>query len=139
MATPIAILPALTITTAVTGSASTAVEALAGDVGALLLTIDFVYGSGGTSGKAWVQTSLDGGTTWIDIACMTFLLASKKRIINLSSLTPVTTHYDPLEGTLADDTAKDGILGSLFRVKRTTVGTYAGGTTLTVSALAKAA
>jgi hypothetical protein len=36
------------------------------------------------------------------------------------------------DGTLAANTAKDGVLGALWRVKYTTVGTYAGGTTLNV-------
>jgi hypothetical protein len=30
------------------------------------LQANFVYGSGGTTVDAWVQTSIDGGNTWID-------------------------------------------------------------------------
>lgn len=126
------VLDTLAITTAVTAVNSTAVSLGAGTPGEVSIQIDFVYGSGGTSGKVWVQTSLDGGTTWCDIANMTFLLASKSRIMNLSAHTVIATPYAATDGTLADDTVKDGILGPIYRTKLTTIGTYAA-TTLTVT------
>jgi hypothetical protein len=120
------VIDAVAITTA--GSVtSPVVGSGAGSPGSLLVQIDFVYGSGGTSGKVWLQTSLDG-STWIDIANMTFLLASKSRIYNFSADTPITTAYVITDGTLADDTAKDGIIGEIYRCKYTTVGTYAAST-----------
>jgi hypothetical protein len=127
-------MPAITtaITTAVTGAASAPIGSGTGSSAGLLVQVDFVYGSGGTSGKCWVQTSLDG-STWVDIANMTFTTASKSRVMNLSSDTPVTTPYVVTDGTLADDTTKDGIIGSVFRTKLTTVGTYAGGTAITAT------
>jgi hypothetical protein len=79
-----------------------------------------------------LQTSLDGGLTWIDVAEAGFTTASARKVYNLSALTPVTTVYTPTDGTLAANTAKDGVLGNWYRVKYTTVATYAGGTTLTV-------
>lgn len=121
---------------AITGAGSVTSPVLssgAGAPGSLLMQIDFVYGSGGTSGQVWVQTSIDG-TTWVDIANMTFLLASKSRIYNFSADTPVTTAYVPTDGALAADTAKDGIVGEIYRCKYTTVGTYAA-TSLTVQIL----
>jgi hypothetical protein len=57
---------------------------------------------------------------------------SVRKLYNLSSLTPVTTVYTATDGTLAANTAKDGLLGAWWRVKYTTVGVYAGGTTLTI-------
>ncbi len=92
----------------------------------------FTYGSGGTTADAWVQTSLDGGTTWTDIANCHLTTASARKVYNLSSLTPVTTVYTATGGSLASNTAKDGVIGSWLRVKYTTTGTYAGGTSLTV-------
>ena len=74
-----AVIGPTTITTAVTAATSAATPLGTGGVGGAMIQIDFVYGSGGTSGKIWVQTSFDGGTTWIDVANMTFLLASKSR------------------------------------------------------------
>jgi hypothetical protein len=79
-----------------------------------------------------VQTSLDGGTTWIDIANFAFATATATFVYSLSPATPVTTEYVPTDGALGANTSKDGIQGNLFRVKWTSVGTYAGGTTLRV-------
>jgi hypothetical protein len=128
------VLDAQPITTAVTGVTSAVVGSGSGAPGGLLIDIDFVYGSGGTSGKVWVQTSLDG-SSWVDIANMTFTTASKRRLMNLSADTPVTTPYTATDGTLADDTVKDGLIGAIYRAKYTTVGTYGGGTTLSVTIL----
>jgi hypothetical protein len=125
------VLDAQPITTAVTGVTSAVVGSGSGAPGGLLIDIDFVYGSGGTSGKCWLQTSLDG-SSWVDVACMTFTTASKSRVMNLSAETAVAP-YAVTDGTLADDTVKDGIVGSLFRTKLTTIGTYAGGTTITAT------
>lgn len=94
----------------------------------------FTYGSGGTSADAWVQTSLDGGASWIDVADFHFTTANGRFVFNLSSATPVTTEYTPTDGTLAANTAKDGLIGPLWRVKYTTVGTYAGSTGLRIDA-----
>lgn len=129
------LLDALAITTAQAATASTAVPLGTGSAGSLLVQIDFAYGSGGTSGVVYVQTSLDGGSTWIDIVNMTFLLASKSRLHNLTSRTAITTPYTITDGTLASDTTKDGVIGPVYRTKLTTVGTYAGGTTITVNVL----
>jgi len=84
------------------------------------------YGSGGTSVKAYLQTSLDQGTTPIDIACFTFTTAGASKARNLSALTPKTTDVTPTDGTLTDDTSVDGILGDRFSLKIVSVGTYVG-------------
>lgn len=100
----------------------------------LCVQANFTYGGGGTSADAWLQTSLDGGTTWCDVANFHFTTASARKLFNLSSLTPVTTQATPSDGTLASNTAVDGLFGTKWRVKYTTVGTYAGGTTLAIDA-----
>jgi hypothetical protein len=126
-----------TITTAVSASVSTPIV-LGIIPRALTLLFVFTYGSSGTSAKFWVQTSLDGGATWIDIACLSVTTSSLSNVANLSATTPVTTLYVPTDGTLTDNTVKDGILGDRFRVKRTTTGTYAGATTVAITILARA-
>lgn len=113
-----------TITTAQTGVALTPVTDLEG-LTAATITAKFSYGSGGTSAKAWVQTTTDAGQSWIDIACFAFTTTSALKVINLSGLTPVTTAITPSDGAMADNTVQDGVLGSALRVKLTTVGTYA--------------
>ena len=125
-----------TITTAQTASTKTAVAGLA-RAKSVALHCKFTYGSGGTSAKVYVQTSFDGGSTWVDIANFAHTTSSLNRAYNLSALTPVTTVYTVTDGSLTDDTCKDGLIGDQLRVKFTSVGTYAGTTTLTVYAVAK--
>ena len=97
---------------------------------AVTAQIKLAYGSGGTSGNAFLQTSLDQSATWIDIASVTFTTAGKTVVLNFSGLTPRLTEYTPTDGSLANDTAVDGILGDRLRLKVVTVGTYAGSTLL---------
>lgn len=110
-----------TICTAVTGLSS-AVALLAS------FHLDYGAGSGGTV-RAYLQTTLDS-TTWVDIACVLFGTAAKTVILNFSALTPKLTQVVPTNGTLTDDTAIDGIIGSKIRVKVVSTGVYSGATTL---------
>lgn len=88
------------------------------------LSLRFLYGQGGASVKAWVQTSLDQGATWLDIACAVFATATKTAVFNLSAVTPQTNVVTPTDATLADNSAQDGVLGDRLRVKVTSTGTY---------------
>lgn len=126
-----------TITTAQAAVTKTAVTGLA-KAKALTLHCIFTYGSGGTSAKVWVQTSFDGGTTWVDIANFAHTTSSLSRAYNLSGLTALTSVYTVTDGTLADDSCKDGLIGDQLRVKFTSVGTYAGSTTMKVYAVVRA-
>jgi hypothetical protein len=116
--------------------AGDAVDGLEG-VLALTVALRFVYGSGGTNAKAYVQTSFDDGTTWVDIACVLFETANETRLLNFSGLTPKTTQVTPTDGSLSDDTAVDGLLGDQVRVKVVSTGTYAGSTLLSASFVAR--
>jgi hypothetical protein len=102
----------------------------------LALFCDFAYGSGGTTVKAWVQTSLDGGLSWIDIASFAFTTTAGKRAYHLTGAA-VTSIATPSDGSLSDNTAVNGLLGAQLRVKVTTTGTYAGATGLKVWASPK--
>lgn len=123
------------ITTALTGSAQTAIENLEGMLAASIQA-KFAYGSGGTTTKVYVQTTLDDGITWVDVASFAFTTASATKIVNLSGLTPKTTAVTPSDGALADDTCVDGVLGDALRVKLTTTGTYVN-TTLSCKLIAR--
>ena len=94
---------------------------------AMLAQIRLAYGSGGTSIRVYLQTSLDQGTTIADIACVVFGVASEVAVLNFSGLTP-KTQVTPSDGALTDDTVVDGVLGDRFRIKVVSVGTYAGST-----------
>ncbi len=120
------------ITTAVTAAVTTTEQFRDGDPQSAVIQGNFTYGSGGTTADAWVQISADEGATWADIANFHFTTASARFFYNLSALTPITAQYTPTDGTLAANTSKDGLLAPQWRVKYTTVGTYAGNTVLRV-------
>lgn len=104
---------------------------------ALVAQLRFAYGSGGTTVRAYLQTSLDQGVTAIDIACVLFGTASEVAVRNFSALTPTITQITSTDGTLADDTTIDGVLGDRVRLKLTSTGTYGGSTVLTADAVAR--
>lgn len=100
------------------------------------LQADFDFGADGTTAKAWVQTSLDGGLTWIDVANFAFLVADSRKVSALNrGLAPSAQGAVATDGSLADDTIVQGIMGDRIRVKVTTTGTYSGSTTLKVTAV----
>ena len=113
-----------------------AVEDLDG-VLSLAAQMRLAYGSGGSTIKVYLQTSLDQGNTWQDIACFTFTTASATKSRNLSALTPKATDVAATDGALTDDTSVDGLLGDRFRVKVVSTGTYAGNTLLSCSAVVR--
>lgn len=102
----------------------------------LAVEAKFVYGAGGTDCKVWVQTSLDGGITWIDIMCFAFLLATASKVSAVNTQIALAAGVTPTDGTLGDNTILNGLLGDRVRLKITTTGVYAG-TTLTVAAVAR--
>jgi hypothetical protein len=128
------LLPATTITAAISPAVvTTPMQFLDETPHGLLIQANFIYGSsGGTTVDAYVQTTIDGGATWIDIAEFNFTTASARKVANLSSLTPVTTIATPVDGTLASNTCVDGIIGSKLRVKYKSAGTYVGATSLQI-------
>ena len=103
-----------------------------GLAGVLAMSVQFrfAYGAGGTSVRAYLQSSLDQATSHFDLACVVFGTASETVILNFSGLTPNLfsgspgTTFVPTDAAMADDTALDGVLGDRFRVKLVTTGTY---------------
>ena len=128
------ILANLAITTALTASTTSTVSLYAnnGAYQSAVLYANFTYGSGGTTVSAWVQTSFDGGTTWVDVANFSFTTSSAKAIFNLSGNASVLTPVTPTDGSLTANTALAEMIGPIWRVKTTSTGTYAGSTTLAI-------
>lgn len=123
-------LAALTVTTALSSVAQAAITGRDG-VSACGLMCEFTYGSGGTSCNVIVQTSLDGGTTWFDIARFDFTTSSAKKYANLQTIAAkAITAY----AALSSEGLNDGLLGPRFRAVVTSVGTYAASTTLALRA-----
>lgn len=102
----------------------------------LALESKFVRAAGGTSTKVFLQTSLDGGTTWVDIAQHAFLTTTANKVSAVKTNIAVTGGTTPTDGTLGDDALLDGILGDRIRVKYIVAGTYTGASTLTVVVVA---
>jgi hypothetical protein len=89
----------------------------------------FVRAAGGTSCKVFLQTSLDDGATWIDIAQNAFLTTTANKIaaVKTAIARAVAT---PGDGTLADDTIVDGFIGDRLRAKYIVAGTYSGASSI---------
>ena len=132
------LLPQVTIDAAAAGVLSTPVTGL---LGMQVVTAQFVflYGADGTSVKAYLQTSFDNGTTWVDVACFAVTTTAATRHFSVRSAIAVAANYTPTDATLTDNTIKDGLLGDRLRVKYTSVGTYSGATSLAVHAVVKGA
>jgi hypothetical protein len=96
----------------------------------------FTYAADGTTCKVYIQTSFDGGTTWVDVAqhAFTTSTASKLSAVN-RGIAPASQAATPTDGTLADNTILQGLLGDLLRVKVITTGTYSGTTHVAVHAV----
>jgi hypothetical protein len=130
----LAAINAATVATVVTASNADDGSAIAyiDDLGGMLaasIAVNFATGTGGTSLKVMIETSLDQGQTWLEVARLAFALGGLK-VVNLSGLTPVAT---PVAGAaLSDNTIQDGILGDRFRARILTVGTYTGNTSLSI-------
>lgn len=122
---------------AVANVEGTAIEGLAG-ARYLALEAKFARDGGGTTCKVWVQTSLDGGTTWFDIACFAFTTstANKLHVVRMDPATPMTAASVPASATLTDDTVLQ-IIGDRIRTLHTTTGTYTGASSVEVHAVIK--
>ena len=94
----------------------------------------FTYGSSGTTAKAFVQTSFDDGANWHDVTVFSFTTASAQKGATLGWPTLGTAHYVVTDGSLADNAMSGAPIGNMVRCKVISVGTYAGTTTLVVSA-----
>ena len=128
------LLSPLTIGAAVAATSTTAVTGVGG---AKHLTIEakFLYGAGGTNAKAYVQTSLDGGVSWVDIAAFVFTTAAANKVSAIAlTIAPAAQAFTPSDGALTDDTIIQGVFGDRIRVKYVTTGTYTGATSLAVYA-----
>lgn len=125
-------LGALGITAALTSFALTEIDGLEG-MTALSLEARFAWGSGGTSLVCVVQTQF-ASPNWLDIARFDFAGASAVKIANLSGLTPKAV---AAYSALSSEGQNDGIFGSKLRAVLTSVGVYAGSTTLSLIANAR--
>lgn len=132
----VTLLPQTTITAALANQVGEVFTGLGG-VDDISIEARFNYGSGGTTVKAWVQTSIDGGVSWFDIANFAFTTAAANKLhaVTKNPATPPTAGVAPGDAALADNTVLNGILGDRYRIKWTSTGTYAGLTNLRIDAV----
>ena len=93
----------------------------------------FVRGGGGTSCDVFVQTSVDNGSTWIDIMQFAFLTTTVTKISGVRPYIATAANITPSDGGLSDNTILDGLIGDRLRVKTVVVGTYSSTSTLDVN------
>lgn len=134
------LLPALTIGAAVGVTTTTPVTGLVG-MNSLIVQCLFLYGAGGTNVNAYIQTSLDGGTTWFDVMNFLHTTAALTRAnavtMNVSNGASPFAPIALTDGAMTSNTSTQGILGDRVRLKYVTTGTYTGLTSLAVTAIAK--
>jgi hypothetical protein len=100
-----------------------------GDISSVCLSARLGYGAGGSAIIAVIQTSLDQGTTWIDIARFDFTTFGVEKIMNLTKAA-ITSPYSVTD--LASEGSNNGIIGDRFRAVVTSTGTYTGSTLLSL-------
>lgn len=133
-----ALLPSTGITANVAPTATPAVPIPNAEYLAVQATL--TVASGGGTIDVYVQTSLDGGVTWIDIMNFHFTTSTATKVSAVVTTTALAAAVTPSDGSLASGTILSGLLGGYLRAKYTSGGTaYGAGTTLQVDAVAKAA
>ena len=121
------------ITAALVSNTSVDSVEIDADTSEVIIQSNFDYGSGGTDFEAEVSTSLDGGTTWVEVYVHAGTTADERKVVVLKSA--AVAAYDGTTA-VADDALKDGIIGTLWRCRVTTNGTHAA-TTFRVDIIAK--
>lgn len=128
------------VPTTVIGSAGTILTASPPSVvWAKYLAVEavFLYGAGGTATKCYIQTSLDGGATWIDIMTLSFTTSAASKVSAVVLQTALAAAVTPGDGALTDNTILSGLIGDRIRAKVVTTGTYTGATSIAVYAVLK--
>src|SRR5712671_3385600 len=77
-------------------------------ISSVTLNARLAFGSGGMTVIGVVQTSLDQGTTWIDIARFDFATTGLEKVMNLTNVA-ITSPYTVI--ALASEGSNNGILG----------------------------
>lgn len=99
---------------------------------ALSCQVRFNYGAGGTKTNVYIQTSIDQGQSFFDIANIAFTTSGGVETINLSGLNGVTTPTPPVNLALADNTTFNGPMGDRLQAVVVSTGTYSGSTLASV-------
>ncbi len=122
-----------TTTLAAAGTYTGEVSLLPSGAKTLAIQTVFVRAAGGTTTKVYVQTSLDGGVTWVDIMQQAFATTTATKASAVKTDIAVAAGVTPSDGSMSDNTILDGVLGDRIRVKFIVAGTYTGASSVTVT------
>ena len=103
---------------------------------AVSLQVRLSSAAGGTSINVYIQTSLDQGQSWFDVACVGFTTSPGVQALNLSGLdksAPVT----PSNLALTPGTILDGPFGDRLQAIVVSTGTYTGSPLVSVRGVAR--
>lgn len=117
------------------GAAGTAVGTpVTGLQGMLVIAcqLRFFYGSGGTQANVFVQTSLDQGQTWLDLANVQFGTANGTELINVSAANGSSGPLAPTNLSLTANTVLNGPIGDRLQAVVVSTGTYGSSTLASV-------
>jgi hypothetical protein len=119
----------------VTNAGTYPTEAISIPMGASVITAQaaFARGSGGTTCDVFIQTSVDNGSTWIDVMQFAFATTTVTKISSVRPYIAMAANVTPTDGSLSDNTILDGLIGDRLRVKTVVVGVYGGASTLDVN------
>lgn len=95
----------------------------------------FTRAGGGTTCDVFIQTSLDNGSTWIDIIQFALATTTVTKISAVRSSIAMAANVTPTDGALTDNTILDGLLGDRIRAKTVVVGSYSGASALELNSI----
>jgi hypothetical protein len=134
----LAVIPLITAQTIAGAGTTTGTDYSITNAKYLTVQSKFLYGAGGTTTKVFVQTTLDGGATWVDIVSHAFTTTAGTKVSSVTSdVAPASQGLTPGDGALTDNTIIQGVIGSRIRSKVVTTGTYSGATSIDVRVVAK--
>jgi hypothetical protein len=84
-------------------------------------------GTAGASMTWWLQTSFDGGGSWCDALAFSHVAAGRACGVVLSNPTAGVAPAAPTDGAAAPPFVQNGIYADLWRIKYSSVGTWANG------------
>lgn len=129
------LLPTLTIGEAIDVTPTIPVLLLVG-MKYLIVEATFIRDSGIGTVDAYVQTSIDGSASWVDVVNFHFTVSASRAVVLVESVA-LAAAVTPVDGSLAANTLVNGLLGDRLRVVYASTGTYGGATSLTISAVVK--
>ena len=95
----------------------------------------FTRAGGGTTTDVFIQTSLDNGSTWIDIMQFALATTTVTKVSAVRSSIAMAANVTPTDGALTDNTILDALLGDRLRSKTVVVGAYTGASALALNVI----